>query len=331
MQPSVSIILLNWNSAKHTIECLDSLSEIEYENYKITIIDNNSNQEDINILKEYLSGKNSSEEKPDGTRRGLAKEFHYSSFRVENYKRKLPEMKPKSVTLVENNSNDGFPGGCNIGIRNALKNGEDYVLLLNNDVVVDRCFLTELVQHTELNGSVGIAGSKIYEYDDPDRIQSIGGDMRWWMFYPKDYARGEVDDGSYSEIKKRDFVWATSQLIDTQVFREVGLLDEEFFFGIEEYDLCDRAKANGWDVLFIPSSKVWHKGGASSKRINEFTETRSLINKQTGLLDWKLVRHALRKHYGDYIWTVPFILRYIWVAMNYVCRRVKGETGRNNI
>lgn len=330
MQPSVSIVLLNWNSSEHTIECLQSLSKISYNNYKITIIDNNSEHKELKKLKEYLSDIEEGSTDSDSAQ-DMPTEFVYSSYRIEKYRRERPTTKPKSITLVENDSNDGFPGGCNIGIKTAVKNNEDYILLLNNDVVVNEEFLTELVQTTENRDSVGIAGSKIYEYEDPNRIQSIGGDMRWWMFQPKDHARGKIDDGSYSEIKERDFVWATSQLIDTRIFEDVGLLDEEFFFGIEEYDLCDRAKEAGWDILFVPSSIVWHKGGASAKRINEFKDTKSKIYEETGFLDWKLVRHALRKHYGTYIWILPFVLRYIWIVVRFSYIYILGKNKRNNI
>ncbi|MFB6182445.1 MAG: glycosyltransferase family 2 protein [Candidatus Nanohaloarchaea archaeon] len=334
--PSVSIILLNWNSAEHTIECIESLLQIIYDNFDIIVIDNNSGAQDIELIKEYaegnvivdpLFGEYSTDNKPLSLDISDIEELSFDDIEEkENY--------DQSITLIKNNSNDGFPGGCNIGINYALQNESDYILLLNNDVVVDKSFLNRLVDALETNPSAGIAGSKIYYYDDPKRIQSIGGDMIWWMFWPLDYGMGEIDSGKHSNIEERDFVWATSQLIDTSVFNEVGLLDEEFFFGIEEYDLCDRAKRAGYSILFIPNSKIWHKGSASAKKLDKYPDTRSMIQSETGFLDYKLVRHAVRKHYGGYKWIVPFILRYFALLLNIIRHKSpfgKNRDGKNNI
>ena len=319
MPPKVSIVLLNWNSSEHTIECIESLQRIKYENYSITIVDNNSQIKDIANLRNYLKNR-------DG---GSLRNFEYYECGINNVGGR--EITPGDITLVLNDSNDGFPGGCNIGIRQALENDYDYVLLLNNDVVVDELFLNELVSAAESDESVGIAGSKIYYYDQPNTIQSIGGDMWWWMFRPINYGSGHTDtDGKFDKLEKRDFVWATSQLIDTSVFEDVGLLDEKFFFGIEEYDLCDRAQKRDYTILFVPSSKVWHKGHASAKKLDDFTDTKTLINNETGFLDYKLIQHALRKHYGDYIWVIPFLLRYISKMPTYLYHMLKQNGNEQN-
>lgn len=319
MEPSVSIVLLNWNSSEHTIECIESLLQIEYENFEITIVDNNSDAHHIDQLEAYFSGDiDVDSEFVDYDKSN--KPIEYAIYDIDDYP---PDSGEDSfVSLVLNDSNDGFPGGCNIGIRGALQGGSDYVLLLNNDTVVDSDFLIELVDVTERRESVGIAGSKIYSYDNPNQIQSVGGNIRWWSFNIFTPGMNEPDDGSYSEIKNREYVFGTSQLINTDVFRKVGLLDERFFFNIEEYDLCDRALSEGYEIVFVPDSIIWHKGGASAEKLKEHQHTQSLINEKTGYLNYKLIRLVLKKHYGKLLWIIPFILYYVRYFIHKVYQRI---------
>lgn len=330
MRPTVSIILLNWNSAEHTIECIESLQKIDYENVDITIVDNGSDPSSLEIIKGYLDGDIKTESDFVQYNRD-SKPLSYTTHHISN--QQGWKNSSNYITIIKNDVNSGFPGGCNIGIQRVLERNRDYVLLLNNDIVVDSQFLDELVDEAESKESAGILGSKVYYYDEPDRIQSIGGDMRWWMFLPLDYGRGEVDNGEFTKIQERDFVWATSQLIDTDVIRDVGLLDERFFFGIEEYDLCNRAKKAGYRVLFVPSSKVWHKGGASSKKLDEYPDAKSMVNSQTGVFNHKLISYALKKHYGSVVWFLPFILSYLYRVLRKIKKGVTGNSRkrRNNI
>jgi len=325
MDPSVSIILLNWNTDEETIECLESLFDIKYNNYHVIVVDNDSEEESLTNIKEYLNGnikvKSNFVEYDEESKPVEWKS--YNEAEIRNSAGSLTFPHDGSVSIIENDSNYGFPGGNNIGVKYALEGQSDYILYLNNDTVVDNEFLSNLVDTAESDESIGIVGSKIYYYDDPQRVQSFGGDMVWWMFKPIDYGMGETDSGQYSDTEKRDFAWATSQLVDSEVLKEVGLMDEKFFFGIEEYDLCDRAKKGGYDVVVEPTSHVWHKGHASANKLEEFTDTRKKINSESGLLNYKLIRHVLRKHYGPIKWIVPFLLRYIWVLSMFLYKKMR--------
>ena len=334
MAPSVSIILLNWNTGDETIECLKSLYNIEYDNYEIIAVDNDSHDDSVEKIKEYAAGERtvSSPFVPE--------EFTATPIDIETYEideamsrsRTQMEQLGGTLTLIENDTNAGFPGGCNIGMEYAIKKDVDYVLLLNNDVVVDEEFLTHLVEPAEADSSVGIVGSKIHYYDDPDRIQSIGGDMRWWIATPIDYGSNDTDTGEYDEIKERDFVWATSQLIKTELIDEIGGLDETFFFGVEEYDYCARAKNAGYRVLFSPESKIWHKGNASGKKLSEYPDVADTINSKKGFLDYKFIYALLRKRFPPGLVIVPFVLRYFSVVYRGVRRRAGIErSNRENI
>ena len=132
--PKVSIIILNWNGWKDTIECLESLQRLTYPNYHVIVVDNGSRGNDAEVLQEKFG----------------------------DY-----------ISLIRNDKNYGYTGGNNIGIRHALNNSSpDYFLILNNDVAVAPDFLTEMVKVADNDAAIGIVGPKVYYYDFPNRIQS---------------------------------------------------------------------------------------------------------------------------------------------------------------
>lgn len=104
-KPHVSIILLNWNSADDTIDCLNSLQSLDYENYSIIVVDNASS---------------------DGS--------------IESISAAYPE-----IQILRNSLNAGFAGGNNVGIKFAIDKGTDYIWLLNNDTMIDPGALTPLL------------------------------------------------------------------------------------------------------------------------------------------------------------------------------------------
>ena len=147
MNPKVSIIILNWNGWRDTIECLESLYQITYPNYDVIIVDNGSEDGSIQKIKEYAESKIKVE----------SKFFEYSSenkpIKIIEYTREEAEAgggKEKEITdlpsnkkmiIIKNEKNYGFAEGNNIAMRYALKAlNPDYILLLNNDTVVD-CLL----------------------------------------------------------------------------------------------------------------------------------------------------------------------------------------------
>jgi GT2 family glycosyltransferase len=269
--PKVSIIILNWNGYVDTIECLESLKKNNYQNYEVIIVDNASIGDDVNILRNKYG----------------------------NY-----------IHIIANSRNDGFPGGCNIGMRYVLEKGTDYILLLNNDTTVDKSFLTELVDAVKNDASIGVAGSKIYYYYHPKILQTVGGIINWWLGTIK--VLGDVEDiGQYEKIMERDFVYGTSFLIKKEVVQKISFMDETFFFGIEELDYCTRAKRAGFKVIYVPASKVWHKVGASSAKLTQaqFIETKNKIQKSTGFIQYKYTWRLFNRYSPPVLFLFPFAVQ----------------------
>ena len=297
--PKVGIIILNWNGWEDTIECLESLNQIDYQDYEVIIVDNDSKNDSIKKIKEYCNGdikvesdfvKFNLENKP-------IKVIEYTKKESENVKtaKELMELPSnKKITLIKNDTNAGFPEGCNIGMRYALNQGMEYLLLLNNDTVVDNKFLKELVDVAETDPKIGILGSKIYYYNYPNILQAAGGRIRWNLGIISTY-NGE-DKGQYDEIKERDYVYGTSLLMKKSVIDNISFMDPTFFFGVEEYDYCNKAIKAGFKVVYVPGSMVWHKVGASSKNLSDYPETYEFIKKTAGRNYNKYLYKLFKRH-----------------------------------
>ena len=222
--PSVYVIILNWNRKEDTIACLRSLEKVKYPDFSLVLVDNASS---------------------DGT--------------VEQVKRDFP-----AVEIIVNPRNLRFAGGNNIGIECALRNGADYVLLLNNDTIVDPDFLSELVRTAESEKNIGMAGSKIYYYDDPKRIWFAGGKVEFWNGWVSHIGIREMDHGQHDTTKQVDYLTGCCLLVKREVIEKVGKLDESYFIYGEDADWCIRASAVGFKLFYVPSSVIWHKVSSSS-------------------------------------------------------------------
>jgi GT2 family glycosyltransferase len=159
------------------------------------------------------------------------------------------------VLVLRTGTNRGFAGGSNVGIRHAMEGGARFVWLLNNDTIVAPDALTAMMREME-DPEVGIVGSVIRSTTPPHMVEVWGG--------------GTVN--RYLATTKRftgpgqgtlDHVVGTSMLARREVFETIGLLDETFFFYLEETDLCLRATARGWRLSVAGGATVLHEGGAT--------------------------------------------------------------------
>jgi GT2 family glycosyltransferase len=278
--PLVCIIILNWNGWKDTIECLESLYQINYPNYNVILVDNASSDESLKKIKEYAEGKIKVE----------SNFFNYNSdnkpLDIVNYENEESELgygmdlDYNALIIIKNEKNYGFAEGNNIGMRFAFKNlNSDYILLLNNDTVVDKDFLNYMVETGEKDEEIGILGPKIYYYNDSQRIWCIGGKIDWKFARGLHIGTNEVDRGQYSEIKEFDYISGSAFLIKRDIIDKVGFMDKKFFLYFEESDWALRASGRGYKSVYVPKAKVWHKvsksGGGITKPVGLYYITRN--------------------------------------------------------
>lgn len=230
--PKVSIIILNWNGLEDTVECLESLKKVTYPNYKVVVVDNGSEGDDVRILREKFG----------------------------DY-----------IHIVQNDKNYGFAEGNNIGMRYALTNlHPDYMLLLNNDTVVAPDFLGELVRAGESTPEIAILGPKIYYYDFRGRnnvIWCAGGKIWWWHPWVYQVIGMNADDlPQYQTITNVDWIPGTAMMLKSYVIEELSFLNSQYFFGHEDVEYCIRARKHGFKTLYVPGARIWHKVGMSRKK-----------------------------------------------------------------
>jgi GT2 family glycosyltransferase len=275
VMPRVSIIILNWNGWEDTIECLESVYQITYPNYDVIVVDNGSKNESIDKIKEYAEGRLSVKSRFFEYTTGN-KPLQYVEHSLEEAETgegteravaHLPSN--KKLILIKNGKNFGFAEGNNIGIRYALKVlNPGYILLLNNDTVVDKNFLTELVKVIESDEMIAFVGPKNYYYDYQGRTDVInfaGGKITMWKGGSEHIGVRNIDEGQYDCITNTDYVTGACLLARREVLEAIGLLDPVYFLYWEETDWCMRARNAGYKLIYVPSAKIWHKVAASQE------------------------------------------------------------------
>jgi GT2 family glycosyltransferase len=277
--PCVVIIILNWNGWSDTIECIESVFQINYPNFRVLIVDNYSSDDSIQKIKDFTEGKIKVKSKffkydPNN------KPIEISIYNKEEFESETFLTNNKQLNLLKNEKNYGFAEGNNIGIKFALKNlNPDYILLLNNDTVVEKDFLAEMTTIGENNKEIGILGPKIYYYNKPNKIWSVGAKISWKTCRGIHVGINEKDNGQYEEKKEVEYVSGSAFLIKTEVIQKIGLLNKEFFLYFEETDWTLRASEMGYKSFYIPKAKIWHKvsksGGGISKPIGLYYITRN--------------------------------------------------------
>lgn len=242
MNPSIYIVILNWNGRDDTLACLESVSHINYPDYKVIVADNGSS---------------------DGA--------------VEKIRIEYPD-----VIIIENHENLGFAAGNNSAIKYAISAGADFVFLLNNDTVVDPAILTGFVDAADKFQYGGVFGAKIYYFSDKQKLWYAGGywDKRTLSF--NEYGAGEVDKGQYDVLTETDWVIGCAMFIRADVIKSIGLLEHSFFLNNEEIDFCSRTQRAGYSCVYVPTARLWHKisvsfGGEDSPMKEYFSARNRLL------------------------------------------------------
>ncbi len=227
--PKVGIILVNYNGTQDSLECLASLAKITYPNYMVVVVDNAST------------------------------DTHYV---LERIHREFP-----LVQTIPVSENLGFAGGNNVGIKTALAESAEYVLLLNNDTVVAPDFVDKLVAAAESDAAIGMVGAKTYYFSERETIWFDGADFSWRQG-GKHTHDGVVDiNPSDATIRETTYVTGCTLLVKKEVVEKIGLLSEDFFMYYEDIDWSLHATKAGYKIVVAPASHVWHKVSRSAVKM----------------------------------------------------------------
>jgi len=241
----VAIILVNYNGADDTIECIESLKGLTDDDHKIIVVDNKSTDDSEEKLKK-------SRQKYD-------------------------------FVLLTSNDNKGFSAGNNAGILYAKeKYDPDYYWLLNNDTIVQVDTLSELLNGFKMDSpDTGITTAKIYYEKDRSMIWYAGGSFNFKTGRTEHWNYGMIEQKKPDNEIDRDVTFASGccMLIPKNVIRDVGLLNESYFLYEEDTDYCIRTQRKGYKIRYCPNAVLYHKVSASTGVASPVSQFYSIRNK----------------------------------------------------
>jgi len=218
--PFITIVVINYNRAQDTIECIQSINDIDYPNFIILLIDNCSTDNSVDILRKQL----------------------------------------KDVEIIKTEKNLGYTGGVNYGLKIAQEKQSDYILLINNDTLVEKTFLTEMVSAMENDQKAAVACGTILCEQNRKEIWYAGGKIVKWRGLA--IHKGKKSILNYENSNRpvyTTFVTGCMMLIRTKYLQEIGLEDERFFMYLDDIEMSARIQRKGFKLLYVPASVIYHK------------------------------------------------------------------------
>jgi GT2 family glycosyltransferase len=223
LTPCVVIVVVTWNGLRDTLDCLVTLRRLDYTNYQVVLVDNGS---------------------LDGT--------------LETVRRCFPE-----IEVIANAANTGYVHANNQGITRALERGADWILLLNNDVIMEPGALAEMVRVGEKTPAAGIVGPAMQRTLRPDLID-LGGDLdfRWGRVLLRQYTPA-LNDHDALPI---GYVWGCTLMARRAVFEQIGGLEPVYVAYFEDAELCLQAARLGYRTVTALRARVVHQVGRSGEK-----------------------------------------------------------------
>lgn len=245
-EPSVAVIITAWNQLEKTLACLETVTAQTYPHFQIIVVDNGSAADFAPQVAAYFP----------------------------------------AVTILRNETNLGFAGGYNTGLRQALREHYRFLFLLNNDTLLAPDCLEQLVVCLAERADVGAVTAKIYynevsgvdgDNDARDsgesryrvggvaqRIWSVGNGLHPLLLERVKGGDDQLDVGQWANVQEIHFAPFCGILLRREVIERVGLLDELFFLYYEDMDYCLRLREAGLRMLLCPAAHIWHDVSTSS-------------------------------------------------------------------
>lgn len=290
-EKSVFTIVLNWNNLNDTSDTIQCLLNQVVVNHKIILVDNNS--------KEYIRNE---------------------------LKNKFPNL-----IFIDNDSNLGYTGGNNVGIKYALENGADIIIIANNDIFIyDRFLISKIVKtFQEFADKISIIGPRLMYFSEKENVEESG----TTFFYSK-RDNCYLNDFMLSErklnetIKYYDGVPGAFMAVKKDVFEKIGLLDERIFLYGDEIDFCYRAWKNDQLVAVNNSLIVYHKGSRNKTFINPlavyYITRNSLYFLKKHKATIRNYRYFLKRYLRDYAAVIAKNTFRFWRNQDVLFAQIKG-------
>lgn len=300
--PHVAVVLLNWNQASITIECLESLFRLDYPRYTVVLCDNASTDGSARAFTDWATGRATplAHPHPELVRFShppVAKPVALAEYTRADVDGSRAGATTAPFVLLHASDNLGFTGGNNLAMRYVAARGDIPVIwILNNDTVVAPDSLRELVRPLVADPGIGAVGATMFEYRSPAVIQAAaGGAFSPRQLFPSLVGARELAGAHRPRI---DFISGACVLLRTRHAVEVGMLDDIFYIYGEDVDLSLKVERLGLRLMYAPRARIWHKGGGDQGYGNvkhDYYTTRNTLM-------------LLRKYYPRYL---PYALVYM--------------------
>ncbi|UCD05136.1 MAG: glycosyltransferase family 2 protein [candidate division WOR-3 bacterium] len=220
-RPLVYVLILNWNGRSLTVDCVEAVLKSDYPNFRVVVIDNGSTDDSVAFLRKRFG---------------------------------------RRIDIIENGKNLGYADGFNTGLKYAFqRQGSDYCLVMNNDTVIDRLAISEYVKVAESDEMIGFVTGKVYFFDHPNVLQTVGMNYDPVRWRGDHIGRNEIDIGQYDEVCERVFADDVYTLVRRSMYEVTGGYNPLFFLQSEETDWQARAKEYGYKIVYTPYARLWHR------------------------------------------------------------------------
>jgi GT2 family glycosyltransferase len=268
--PNIAAIVLNWNRAGDTLECVVALRANKDARLSVIVVDNDSTDSSWKQLQHHLAATD--------------------------------------VALLQSGANLGYAGGNNVGIRAALDYGADYVWILNNDTIVHPLCLDELLKAAKKYPRAGVFVPKVLYKDHPQIIYYAGGEYDPGRAQAQHWGVGAQDGERFDISCEVTFANGCSLFVRREIFEQLGLLDERYFMYWDDAEFSRRTLRGGYKIRFVPKARVWHEEMASSGGSGGWSPTYGYYKTRNRLWYIREEHHGWVK-VSAYAWTVPLMLR----------------------
>lgn len=305
--PSVYIIILNWNGWKDTLECLDSLSKSTYRNFNVVVVDNASSNDSLERIRQWAEANRIPLSEYELAERNAP--LKQKTFAPAN------DSGFRNLFLISSKENLGFCGGNNVGMEFSINNGADYLLILNNDTIVEPDFLEPMVQVAEEKSDAGLVGGIICYAESPEIVWYAGGRFNAILENSRIGDKKPLRDILIKLTEpcyETEWISGCMTLIPGHIYKKFGGYNEDYFIWSEEWDMSLRLRKAGYRLYVATGSRIYHKAGMSLGRITPLTHYYACRNRL-------ILKKLYLKGFMRFVWYIWFfttrVIRYTEFAI----------------
>ena len=242
--PKVVIIVLNWNGTDDTLNCLESLAQLNYDNYSVLVVDNGSAESPVEVINERFP----------------------------------------SVDTLTNEVNFGYAGGNNGGLVRAMGARAEFCWVLNNDTIVEPDALTLMVETAVTKPRAAAVGCKVYDQSQPGKLWVAWGRVTFGQSLIALDGEGAPDGPSWDVVRQVEWIPGCSLLFRSEALADVGLFDESYFAYHEDVEWATRARRGGWELWYDGRARIHHAVHGSSGGSSHYGGFRKYLSARNSVL-----------------------------------------------